>query len=118
MSRLVIRDIVIPIVEAVMQRSGAFYTRGLAVQDPNLDEFLEEEMRRHFGVVGANDCQHLREQLEEARKNDPYAFEELVKRLLAQYVKLAANLRTAKRLKAYGQILARHAAKKKNVFAQ
>lgn len=69
------------------------------IQDPNLEEFLEEELRRRFGVIGANDCQHLREQLEEAKRNDPYAFEQLIKRLLSQYVNLSVKLRNAKKMK-------------------
>jgi hypothetical protein len=69
------------------------------VRDPNLEEFLEEEMRRSFGIMGANECQHLREQLEEAKRNDPYALEQLIKRLLDLYVKLAVKIRQSKKLK-------------------
>ena len=100
MSRRVIRDIVIPIVEKIMwqQRLYTGYRRPI-VQDPNLEEFLEEEMRRRFGVIGANACQHLREKLEEAKKNDPYAFEFLISQLLEKYVKLATKIRSAKKLK-------------------
>ena len=101
MSRTVIRDIVIPIVERIMWSSR--YPRRRygtpTVRDPHLEEFLEEMMRRHFGVIGANDCQHLKEQLEEAVRNDPYAFEHLIKKLLERYVKLATKLRSAKKLK-------------------
>jgi hypothetical protein len=49
-------------------------------------------------VIGANGCQHLREQLEEAKRNDPYAFEQLLRRLLTMYVKLSVKIRTAKKL--------------------
>ena len=100
MSRTVIRDIVIPIVEKIMwerRQHGRFGAP--MVRDPNLEEFLEEEMRRAFGVMGANDCQHLREQLEEAKRNDPYALEQLIKRLLDLYVKLAVKIRQSKKLK-------------------
>lgn len=100
LSRRVIRDIVIPIVERIMQQQRLY--RGLhrpIIHDPNLEEFLEEEMRRRFGVIGANDCQHLKEQLEVAKKNDPYAFKYLVERLLKKYVKLSTEIRRAKRSK-------------------
>lgn len=103
MSRRVIRDVVIPIVERIMSQQmyysrNRFYRRPI-IQDPNLEEFLEEEMRRRFGVIGANGCQHLREQLEEAKRNDPYAFEFLIRELLKKYVKLATKIRQAKKLK-------------------
>lgn len=99
MSRIVIRDIVIPIVERILweQRHHTSFGHPI-VQDQNFEEFIEEEMRRHFGVLGANDCQHLREQLEEAKKNDPYAFEYLLRQLVEKYVKLATKIRTAKKL--------------------
>ncbi|MCW4052338.1 MAG: hypothetical protein NWE78_03890 [Candidatus Bathyarchaeota archaeon] len=100
MSRTVIHDVVIPIVQRIIVENR--YHRGFGasrVHDIRLEEFLEEEMRRHFGVMGANGCQHLREQLEEARKNDPYSFEQLVRRLLYQYVRLAAKIRNAKKIK-------------------
>lgn len=100
LSRMVIRDIVIPIVEKILQQER-YHTayRHPVVRDPNLEEFLEEELRRRFGVIGASECQHLREQLEQAKKNDPYAFEFLIGILLNKYVKLAAKIRHAKKLK-------------------
>jgi len=98
LSRLVIRDVVIPIVERVMHEQYYYLAyRRPVVLDSHLEEFLEEEMRRHFGVIGANECQHLREQLEEAMKNDPYAFEFLTSQLLKKYIKLATKLRLAKK---------------------
>lgn len=100
MSRKVIRDVVIPIVEKMMQQHRPYsHYRRPVILDLNLEEFLEEEMRRHFGVIGANECQHLREQLEEAKKNDPYAFEYLIRKLLDRYLKLAAKIRYARKTK-------------------
>jgi len=95
LSRIVIQDIVMPIVEKIMRelRYFSFSHSHFSIQDERLMEFLEEEMRRHFGVIGANDCQHLREQLEEARKNDPDAFEFLIRILLDKYLRLAIRLR-------------------------
>lgn len=100
MSRIVIRDIVIPIVEKIIwqQRLYSDFRRPI-IRDPNFEDFLEEELRRRFGVIGANDCQHLREQLEEAKKNDPYAFEFLVKHLLEKYISLAIKIKSARKLK-------------------
>jgi hypothetical protein len=98
LSRAVIRDIVIPIVERTMWHNSSYARRrATLIQDPNLEMFMEEEMRRYFGVIGANECQHLREQLEEAYKNDPYAFEQLVKHLLRKFVKLSIKVRSAKK---------------------
>jgi len=99
LSRMVIRDIVIPIVEKIVQQGFYDGFQRRVIQDPDLEDFLEEEMRRRFGVIGANECQHLREQLEEARKNDPYAFEFLISQLLEKYVRLAVKIRSAKKLK-------------------
>lgn len=99
MSRSVIRDIVVPIVSKIMVEDGYFNGyRRFDIRDEHLEEFLEEEMRRRFGVIGSNGCQHLREQLEEARKNDPYSFEFLVRQLVQKYVRLATKIRYAKEL--------------------
>jgi len=98
MSRTIIQDIVLPIVSRIMAEEGYFSSyRPVDIRDENLEEFLEEEMRRYFGVIGANGCQHLKEQLEEAKKNDPYAFEYLLRQLLKKYVKLAVKLRKTKK---------------------
>lgn len=97
MSRQIIRDIVIPVVVKIMREQGYLFGH-VSILDDQLEEFLEEEMRRRFAVSGANECQHLKEQLEEALKNDPYAFEFVTKRILEKYVKLATKLRQAKRL--------------------
>jgi hypothetical protein len=98
MSRTVIHDIVLPIVSKIMVEEGYLGSyRPVEIRDENLEEFLEEEMRKYFGVIGANGCQHLKEQLEEAKKNDPYAFEYLLKQLLKKYIKLSVKLRKVKR---------------------
>jgi hypothetical protein len=90
----VIRDIVIPIVTRIMNENGYFGPyRRLSVEDEQLEQFLEEEMRRMFGVIGADGCQHLKEQLEEAKKNDPYSFEYALRQLLRKYVRLQIKLR-------------------------
>ena len=100
MSRQVIRDIVIPIVSKIMVEGGYLQPyRPFDIRDENLEDFLEEELRRRFGVIGANACQHLREQIEEAKRNDPYAFESLIKQLMEKYVKLVTQLRDAEGLK-------------------
>jgi hypothetical protein len=96
MSRTVIRDVVIPFIQRIMQRDGIGPSNAV-IQDPALEEFLEEAMRRYFGVIGANDCQHLKEQLEEAIKNDPYAFEYFLRQLLQMYVKLQVKIRQAEK---------------------
>jgi hypothetical protein len=99
MSNGVIRDIVIPIVQKIMREDGYLtpYYRTYAVRDEQLEQFLEEEMRRMFGVIGANGCQHLKEQLEEAKKNDPYSFEYVLRQVLSKYVKLQVKMRQMKK---------------------
>ncbi len=98
MSRAIIQDIVLPIVERIIGHTNYYAThRTPLVRDPTLETFLEEEMRRYFGVIGANDCQHLKEQLEEAYKNDPYAFEQLIENLLRKFIKLSLKIRTARK---------------------
>jgi hypothetical protein len=52
MSRTVIHDIVIPVVQKIMQETG-IGPLNAAIMDPALEEFLEEAMRRYFGVIGA-----------------------------------------------------------------
>ena len=100
MSRSAIRAVVIPVVTKIMveERHLNPHLR-YDVRDEHLEEFLEEELRRRFGVIGSNGCQHLRQQLEQAKKNDPYAFEFTVKQLLKKYVNLAVKIRRAKKLK-------------------
>ena len=95
MSRQIIRDIVIPIVTKIMREDGFLPYGNALVMDEKLEEFLQEQMRRLFGVIGANECQHLKEQLEEAKKNDPYAFEYVLRQVLQQYVKWQVKLRQA-----------------------
>ena len=90
----------IPIVSKIIVGDGYFNPyRPFDLRDDQLEEFLEEQMRRLFGVIGSNECQHLREQLEEAKRNDPYAFEHLARQLLEKYVKLVAKIRHAEKLK-------------------
>jgi hypothetical protein len=77
-----------------MTDSGYFSPYGmLDIRDPRLEEYLEEQLRRRFGVIGADGCQHLKEQLEQAKKNDPYELDQLLKRLLEEYVKFEVKLR-------------------------
>lgn len=95
MSRMVIRNVIMPIVEKILFQDR----RRVLIRDSTLEAFLEEEMRRYFGVIGANECQHLQEQLEEAKRNDPYALEGLVRQLLERYAKLSMKLKNVKKLK-------------------
>lgn len=98
MSREVIHDVIIPIISKIMREDGFFTPyRTIDLNDEHLEQFLEEEMRRRFGVIGANGCQHLKEQLEEAKKNDPYELEYLLRQLLRKYVKLQVKIRQGKR---------------------
>jgi hypothetical protein len=92
----VIHDVVIPIVSRIMIDGGYASPHGmLDIRDAKLEEYLEEQLRRRFGVIGANGCQHLKEQLDEAKKNDPYEFQQLLKQLLEKYVKLEVQMRRA-----------------------
>ena len=97
MSRTVITDIVMPIVSEILQKTGYTTFSGHAIiRDEQLEQFLEEEMQRWFGVIGADGCQHLKEQLQEALKNDPFEFRQLLRELLRKYVKLQVKIRQAK----------------------
>ena len=96
MSGQVIHDVVIPIVSRIMIDGGYASSHGMVdIRDARLEEYLEEQLRRRFGVIGANGCQHLKEQLEQAKKNDPYEFQQLLKGLLEKYVQLEVKLRRA-----------------------
>ena len=102
MSGQVIHDVVIPIVSRIMVTDGFASSLGISdIRDPRLEEFLEEELRRLFGVIGANGCQHLKEQLEQAKKNDPYSFEMLIRQLLNKYVKLEVKARQTEKAKEF-----------------
>lgn len=90
----------IPIVSRIMVGDGYVSSHGIVdIRDPRLEEFLEEELRRLFGVIGANGCQHMKEQLEQAKKNDPFAFEQTIKQLLNKYVNLEVKMRKAEKMK-------------------
>jgi len=92
----VIHDVVIPIMSRIMTDGGYVSPLGmLDIRDPRLEEYLEEQLRRRFGVIGADGCQHLKEQLEQAKKNDPYEFRQLLKQLLEKYVNLEIKMRHA-----------------------
>jgi hypothetical protein len=98
MSRTIIHTIVIPDVLKIIVEDRVLPSRApYDIRDEALEEFLEEEMRRAFGVIGANGCQHLEEQIKEAKKNDPFAYEELLRHLLKKYVKIAQKLKEAKK---------------------
>ncbi len=96
MSRIVITDIVMPIVSRILNETDPVrFPRYAIVKDEDLEQYLEEEMKRWFGVIGADGCQHLREKLEDARRNDPSEFDNLLKELLTTYVKLQIKIRQA-----------------------
>jgi hypothetical protein len=99
LSRQIIHDVVIPIISRIMGDDGYFNPLGIDIRDQQLEEFLEEELRRRFGVIGADGCQHLKEQVEQAKKNDPFEFTETLRLLLKKYVKLQARLRRAEKMK-------------------
>jgi len=86
--------------EGYLRSYSPFGSRhGFVIRDAHLEAFLEEELKQRFGVIGASECQHLREQLEEAKKNDPYAFEFMLRSLVEKYVKLATKVRNAEKMK-------------------
>lgn len=99
LSRQIIQDVVIPIIISIMGEDGYLNPLRAEVRDQQLEEFLEEELRRRFGVIGADGCQHLKEQLEQARKNDPFEFTETLRILLRKYVKIQARIRRALKMK-------------------
>jgi hypothetical protein len=103
MSRTIIHTIVIPDVLRVLVEDRVLPKwTPYEIRDENLEEFLEEEMRRAFGVIGANGCQHLEEQIKEAKKNDPFAYDELLRQLLKKYKRISEKMRQAKKNDAQG----------------
>ena len=93
MSRLVIHDIVIPIVARILERER--YISGFSViEDRNLEEFLEEELKLTFSLCGsASFCEKLKEALEQRLREDPKAVEVLIKNLVMKYVKLKTAIK-------------------------
>jgi len=83
-SRRIIIDLIIPIVERMM--SGI--TGDADIRDPHLEKFLEDELRAMYGVAGGNNCELLRTVLEDERKRDPTKFNAVIKKLIQKYVKL------------------------------
>jgi len=94
LSRQVIHDIVIPIVARILERER--YISGFAgIEDRNLEEFLEEELKFTFGLCGsARTCEKLKEALEQRLREDPKAVEVLIKHLVMKYVRLKTSIRT------------------------
>ena len=89
MSRKVIQDLIIPLVERIASK----LTGGMDIRDPHLESYLEEQLKAIFGLAGSNSCPMLRTYLEDARRRDPQKFEDLIRRLVKDYFKLRTVVR-------------------------
>jgi hypothetical protein len=97
-SRRIIRDIIIPIVERMMSRDIG----DADIRDPDLEKYLEDELRAMYGVAGGNNCELLRTVLEDARRRDSARFNETIKKLVQNYVRLRRVVHPLKPKSQYG----------------
>ncbi len=93
MSRLVINDLVLPVVIRILGRNGVNVPSYADIRDDTLLNYLEEECAKNFGIRGqAGDCPDLRRALDEAIARDPQGFEEYIKIVLNRYIALRVDL--------------------------
>ena len=96
MSRKVIHDIIIPIVQRLLSMNklyGEAFSEGIhdvSIDDKNLEEFLEAQLIREFQVAGevGGRCAQLEFLIKEYMQRDPLGLEQLIERLLNLYIKL------------------------------
>ena len=92
MSRKVIQDIIMPIVQKLLadQYGGPFSDRDVNIQDKQLLEFLESQLTRMYSLAGeiGGRCSQLESILKELQKTNPDHLREIVERLLNLYIKL------------------------------
>lgn len=90
MSRRIIRNIVIPILQRMLERHrilGGWH--GDILGDERLEEWLEKRLSGFFGVQlqeREGHCLELEERISEALRSDPEGFRKLLEKLLADYV--------------------------------
>ena len=96
MSRKVIHDIVIPIVQRLLSMNKLYgeafseHSHEVSIEDQRLEEFLEAQLIREFQVAGevGGRCAQLEFLIKEYMQRDPVGFEQLIERLLNLYIKL------------------------------
>lgn len=94
MSRKVIRDLIIPIVQKLMRSYGYFSgAHQIVLKDQRLEEYLEEQLSLYYGIIGKyGECEFLEQLLKEARQINPLEFELLIEQLVNQYITLRLQL--------------------------
>ena len=103
MSRRVIRDLVLPIVLKRLEKEGIRVRRYQVVNDEHLEEFLVERLAEaldvpgHFNSKKAEFCDDLEEKIIQARRKNWTEFQQLVNKLLDEYIDLKTILLTAKK---------------------
>ena len=104
MSRKVIRDIVMPIIQKILNAYGVFDSgHHIDLQDESLEGFLEEELQKRFGIIGKEgNCEQLEQLLVEAKKSNPVEFELIIEQLLQKYIKLRLTINKIRNKKKEG----------------
>jgi hypothetical protein len=93
MSRMIITDLVLPVVIRELNKKGANIPSYVEVQDNQLIEFFEKELMIHFSICGSKDhCKNLEEAIKEILQRDPESFVEYIKFLLNKYLNLKITL--------------------------
>ena len=93
MSRVVIHDLVIPIVIRLLNRMGAGIPSYAIPHDEALEDYLDEQLSVLLGVCGSADhYKELEKAIKEAKARDSEGFEMLIKQLLEKYIKLKTKL--------------------------
>jgi hypothetical protein len=89
MSRMIITDLVLPIVMRELNKKGANIPSYAEVQDNQLIEYLESELMVHFSICGSKDhCKDLESAIKEVLQRDRESFTEYIKFLLNKYINL------------------------------
>jgi len=91
MSRRIIHNVVIPVMQKMLYKNRTL-SNGLhkdILMDEDLEEWLEEKLALHFGIVrpikGEGHCLELEKVCSGAVLEDPEGFEKLLRELLLEY---------------------------------
>lgn len=97
MSRSVIISDIMPIVERIFSKLGTDLPYG-SIRDKKLIDFLDEQLSHRFRIAGQDEhCEQLEEQIKQAKQNDSKELENLIGKLLNQYINLRKTLDCAER---------------------
>ena len=106
MSRRIIHDLVLPIILKRLQKLGIHIYRHQVINDKHLEEFFIERLAEALDVPGHFQdkskqhefCDDLEEKIIQARRRNWTEFQQLINKLLDEYIDLKEILLTAKKI--------------------